>query len=136
MSVNFHPFAALAPEDQRDPKLDCGGCLITNRCSRVLGADDITQIAGNAGSGDVQLVHITVREVRRQPVEQALNFGPAADRLRRAEYGDWIFVGPQHLSGSRIRVQKCKLSLALSWQDTCQELIHFTHVPYLIPANA
>ena len=39
MSVNLLPFAVLASEDQGDPKLDWGGCVTTNRCSRVLIAD-------------------------------------------------------------------------------------------------
>jgi hypothetical protein len=53
VSVNFLPLAVLAPENQCDPKCYFGGRLISDRRHRMLRADDLTQIAANAGSGDV-----------------------------------------------------------------------------------
>lgn len=53
VSMNFLPLAALAPEDQRDPKRYRGWRLTTDRCLRMLRADNVTQIGTNAGSADV-----------------------------------------------------------------------------------
>ena len=53
VSMDFLPLAVLAPEDQRDPKRYRGWCLTTDRCLRMLRADNVTQIGTNAGSADV-----------------------------------------------------------------------------------
>ena len=112
MPVHSLPCTVLAPEDEGDPER-AWSCFPGARCRNLLPAHDIAQIRADAGSQDVELVGLAIREVWHQPVEKPLDFGPGARTRHRAKYGDRVSMGPEGLSRSGVAVEECGVRMVL-----------------------
>src|SRR4029077_18929271 len=127
MSVDFLPFAILTSKYQCDSERIGDWRLASDRGGRALSANDVAEVATHARGCHRQLGRGAIREARRQPVEKGLDLCPAVRCPGCTKHGDGIYVGPQHLSRSRVSVVQCELSLVLPWQDRRQELVDLTH---------
>src|ERR1700730_7152954 len=124
MSMNFLPFAALAPEDQRDSKLIRDRRLVSDRWGCPFRADDITQVATRAGGDYIQVMRGAVRKARRQPVEGSFDVRPASHRFYSPQDSNGIVVRPQILSRSCVAVMHLCIGVALPRQYQGQEFIN------------